>query len=108
QSDQDGFFGSGTPPLAGGVDRGPVAGAQRAVCRIDFSMSPGAACILPGRLPLPCPPSRGGPCTMSSSTPAISWNPPERQAAFEAWLRGLAGHGVDPATVRPASADASF
>lgn len=45
---------------------------------------------------------------MSSPPSAITWNTPERQAAFDGWLRGLGDFGVDPATVRPASADASF
>ena len=41
--------------------------------------------------------------------PSVSWADPARQAAFQAWLAGLAGiHGLQPATVRSASADASF
>ncbi|KQV95203.1 aminoglycoside phosphotransferase [Rhizobacter sp. Root1221] len=39
----------------------------------------------------------------------MAWTDPQRQAAFEQWLGGLApAHGIDPATVRSASADASF
>lgn len=46
----------------------------------------------------------------TSPTPApIAWTDPQRQAAFEQWLGGLApAHGIDQATVRSASADASF
>lgn len=44
-----------------------------------------------------------------SAAPAIAWADPARQAAFEAWLQNLAGpEGLDPTTLRPASADASF
>ena len=40
---------------------------------------------------------------------AVAWSDPARQAAFEAWLSSLVdAHGLQPATVRPASADASF
>jgi hypothetical protein len=40
---------------------------------------------------------------------AIAWSDPARQAAFGAWLAGLgAAHGLLPASLRPASADASF
>ncbi|CAN1499457.1 COG3178 Predicted phosphotransferase related to Ser/Thr protein kinases [Burkholderiaceae bacterium] len=43
------------------------------------------------------------------SYPAIEWAQPERAAAFHQWLQPLAqAHGVLPATVRAASADASF
>jgi aminoglycoside/choline kinase family phosphotransferase len=41
--------------------------------------------------------------------PAIAWTDPAREAAFHAWFDPLAArHGVDPATLAPASADASF
>ena len=45
-----------------------------------------------------------------ANTPAsIEWAQPERQAAFHQWLSAQASaHGVLPATVRAASADASF
>ena len=39
----------------------------------------------------------------------VTWADPARQAAFEAWLAPLvAAHQLLPATLRPASADASF
>ena len=38
-----------------------------------------------------------------------SWNDPQRQAAFQSWLQDLVSvHGLDPHSVRAASADASF
>ncbi len=41
--------------------------------------------------------------------PPIAWPSTQRQAHFERWLAAIAGrHGLDPATLRPASADASF
>lgn len=41
--------------------------------------------------------------------PPIAWPSAERQAHFERWLAGIAGqHGLDPATLSLASADASF
>jgi aminoglycoside/choline kinase family phosphotransferase len=41
--------------------------------------------------------------------PQIGWPSAERQAYFERWLAGVAGpHGLDTATLRLASADASF
>jgi aminoglycoside/choline kinase family phosphotransferase len=41
--------------------------------------------------------------------PAIAWADPERHAAFERWLEPLvARHRLLPASLRPASADASF
>lgn len=44
-----------------------------------------------------------------SSAPGIAWPQPAREAAFHAWLAPLAArHRLDPATLRPASADASF
>jgi len=48
---------------------------------------------------------------MSSAAPAsaaVAWPCPERQVAFERWLASLASHRLDPASLRPASADASF
>jgi len=46
----------------------------------------------------------------AAPTPApIEWSDPQRQAAFAVWLAAqAAAHGVQPATVRAASADASF
>jgi aminoglycoside/choline kinase family phosphotransferase len=43
------------------------------------------------------------PCT------PVTWADPQREAAFTRWLDGIAGpHGLAPASLRPASADASF
>lgn len=45
----------------------------------------------------------------ASSEALVTWADPARQAAFEAWLAPLvAAHQLLPATLRPASADASF
>jgi len=45
----------------------------------------------------------------SLSHAAVAWPDPARRAAFEAWLAPLIGpHGLDAATLRPASSDASF
>jgi aminoglycoside/choline kinase family phosphotransferase len=45
----------------------------------------------------------------SQMPPQIAWPSAERQAHFERWLAGIAGqHGLDPATLSLASADASF
>jgi len=38
----------------------------------------------------------------------VSWADPARREAFARWLATLADHGLDVATLRPASADASF
>src|SRR4051812_26586254 len=39
----------------------------------------------------------------------VSWNDPQRETAFGHWLAAIAPtHGLLPASVRPASADASF
>ena len=39
----------------------------------------------------------------------MHWADPHREQAFRAWLEGVApAHGLDPSTLRPASADASF
>ncbi|HZY17177.1 MAG TPA: phosphotransferase [Ramlibacter sp.] len=49
------------------------------------------------------------PAPGAGASPGVTWSDPERERAFHAWLGGIAGaHGLDPATVRPASADASF
>ena len=49
---------------------------------------------------------------MSDSAPppqTVAWSDPRREAAFHDWLRAVApAHELQPATVRPASADASF
>ena len=65
----------------------------------------------------PIPPSPAGqplgatvaaPAAPAASTP-VSWPDAARRAAFEAWLAPLVGpHQLLPATLRPASADASF
>jgi aminoglycoside/choline kinase family phosphotransferase len=40
---------------------------------------------------------------------AVAWLDPARQHDFERWLGGIAAkHGIDPASLAPASADASF
>ncbi len=44
-----------------------------------------------------------------STSATIEWSPPERHAAFTQWLNAqVAVHGVQPTTLRAASADASF
>jgi aminoglycoside/choline kinase family phosphotransferase len=49
---------------------------------------------------------------MSDSAPtlsAVAWSDPRREAAFHGWLKAVApAHQLQPATLRPASADASF
>ncbi|HEX2545774.1 MAG TPA: phosphotransferase [Ramlibacter sp.] len=49
---------------------------------------------------------------MSDSAPTpspVAWSDPRREAAFHVWLQQVAPeHGLQPASVRPASADASF
>ena len=46
---------------------------------------------------------------MSDSTPAVPWADATRRARFERWLDDVApAHGLDPSTLAPASADASF
>jgi aminoglycoside/choline kinase family phosphotransferase len=46
---------------------------------------------------------------MTLPTPAVVWSDPSREAAFRVWLEPLAKTlGVLPASLRPASADASF
>ena len=54
-----------------------------------------------------CPPPGTAVATPATST--VTWPHAARQAAFEAWLAPLVGsHQLLPATLRPASADASF
>ena len=50
------------------------------------------------------------PAPLSSAAPAlVNWADPQRRDAFVRWLAAIgASHGLLPATVRPASADASF
>jgi len=49
------------------------------------------------------------PASAAGSATAVHWEDPRREQAFGQWLSGIAtAHGLDPATVRPASADASF
>ena len=46
---------------------------------------------------------------MSALQPTISWPDASRRAAFEQWLSAIAPrHGLQPLTLAPASADASF
>ena len=49
---------------------------------------------------------------MSDSAPSpslVAWSDPRREAAFHAWLARIApAHELQPSTLRPASADASF
>ena len=46
---------------------------------------------------------------MTPIQPLVTWADPQRETAFNAWLQALAGtQGLLPATLRPASADASF
>ncbi|HWP20137.1 MAG TPA: phosphotransferase [Burkholderiaceae bacterium] len=42
------------------------------------------------------------------STSAVAWSDDTRRLAFERWIGTLTEHGLDLATLRPASADASF
>ncbi len=52
--------------------------------------------------PLPEAPATG-------ASHGIAWPEPQREAAFQAWLAQLAAsHALEPASLRPASADASF
>jgi aminoglycoside/choline kinase family phosphotransferase len=45
----------------------------------------------------------------SASFPPVTWSDTAREAAFHGWLASIAErHALQPATVRPASADASF
>ena len=43
------------------------------------------------------------------ATATVPWADPERERAFHRWLGGIAArHGLQPASLRIASADASF
>ncbi|MGH6626672.1 MAG: aminoglycoside phosphotransferase family protein [Burkholderiaceae bacterium] len=54
-------------------------------------------------------PSFPSPLPEAPAASAIAWPEPQREAAFKAWLAGVAAsHGLEPASLRPASADASF
>ncbi|MBP7413309.1 MAG: phosphotransferase [Giesbergeria sp.] len=47
--------------------------------------------------------------TAPTTAPSVDWPSPQRRAAFEAWLAPLiAPHQLQAASLRPASADASF
>ncbi|BDI03920.1 aminoglycoside phosphotransferase [Sphaerotilus microaerophilus] len=60
-------------------------------------MNPAADSVSPAAPTSPAPSSE------------VTWTDPARHAAFDAWLAGVAAQqGLDPATLRPASADASF
>ena len=49
------------------------------------------------------------PSTPAPAQAAVAWSDPRREAAFHGWLAAVApAHGLQPATLRPASADASF
>ena len=64
--------------------------------------------------PTPVFPPGAAPAASSADTPAASpaavdWPDASRRAAFEAWLAPLVPlHGLQPASLRPASSDASF
>jgi aminoglycoside/choline kinase family phosphotransferase len=46
---------------------------------------------------------------MSNHTAVIAWADPQRHLAFDTWLESIrAAHGLQPRTLSPASADASF
>lgn len=51
--------------------------------------------------------SQPDPASRPDASAAVTWVDPQRHAAFMHWL-GQIGHGLDPASVRLASADASF
>lgn len=49
------------------------------------------------------------PSQPASAQAAVPWSDPRREAAFHGWLATVApAHGLQPGTLRPASADASF
>ena len=49
------------------------------------------------------------PAASSPRIDAVAWSDPARHAAFDNWIASVAApHGLVPASVRPASADASF
>ena len=59
--------------------------------------------------PSPSRPPSGVAGSTAPSAPSVSWPDAARRAAFEAWLAPLVAlHQLLPATLRPASADASF
>ncbi|MBE2245253.1 MAG: phosphotransferase [Burkholderiaceae bacterium] len=65
-----------------------------------MSTSPQPSAAKPGHVP---------PADAQASGTEVVWADAARQAAFERWLASLAAaHGLDAATLRPASADASF
>jgi aminoglycoside/choline kinase family phosphotransferase len=57
----------------------------------------------------PPPPASLAPSLAPSPAEAVPWTDPQRAEVFQAWLAGIApAQGLLPATVRLASADASF
>ena len=53
--------------------------------------------------------SPSSPAAQAGANPAVSWTDPRREQDFHDWLHRVApAHGLDAATLRPASADASF
>ncbi|MBA2962863.1 MULTISPECIES: aminoglycoside phosphotransferase family protein [Ramlibacter] len=49
------------------------------------------------------------PAPDAGAGPSVAWSDPQRERAFQQWLAAVAGpHQLDPASLRPASADASF
>lgn len=49
------------------------------------------------------------PAPAAGAATAVHWADPRREQAFRAWLGGIApAHRLDPSSLRPASADASF
>src|SRR5438270_13063040 len=53
--------------------------------------------------------SASNPLHVPSDPAAVAWNDPRREAAFLDWMRQVSpAHQLQPATVRLASADASF
>ncbi len=59
--------------------------------------------------PTSSPPPSAGTARSPSGTPAVPWADALREEAFSGWLADVSGpHGLDAASVRLASADASF
>lgn len=59
--------------------------------------------------PIVADPAPAGAAAAAPAFPAVAWPDAARRTAFEAWLAPLAAtHGLRPASLRPASADASF
>jgi N-acetylmuramate 1-kinase len=55
------------------------------------------------------PPARTAADSRPEPAGSVTWNSPQRRAHFERWLGPLAlTHGLDPGSLRAASADASF